>query len=39
MTERGQGGTATPKCAYAPNGARRRPECHDVVREDMRRTL
>ena len=36
---RGQGKTVIPICPYTLNWVRRHPEYHDMVREDMRRTL
>jgi len=36
---RGQGRTVIPICTYALNFVRKHPEYHEVVREDMRRTL
>jgi predicted GNAT family acetyltransferase len=36
---RAQGKAVIPICPYALNWVRKRPEYHDVVREDLRRTL
>lgn len=36
---RAQGRTVVPICPYALNWVRRHPEYHDVVREELRRTL
>lgn len=36
---RGQGRSVIPTCPYALNYIRRHPEYHDLVREELRRTL
>lgn len=36
---RGQGKTVIPICPFTLNWVRGHPEYHDVVREDMRKTL